>query len=282
MTAAVQLEGSRRGAELAALFAAYPEVAAIALGGSQSSGAADAKSDIDLYVYLDGALPEGAQTAVIERAGGATQAQLELPYWGGANLWIDAPTGLMVDAIYFGTDWMAEQVSRVLDAHVASMGYTTCFCRTIQQSRVLYDPRGWLAALQARTAQPYPEALRRNIVAYNQPLLRAMMTSYLYQIERAVARDDAVSVNHRVAGLLASYFDIVFAVNRVLHPGEKRLLVLAQRECQLLPADMATDVLAVLAAAGTLDAALLDQLNRLIDRLDDMLRLAGVELPAAE
>src|SRR5689334_5114852 len=96
----------RRATELAALFAEYPEVAAIAVGGSMSSGAADAGSDIDLYVYVDRALPPDAQTAVIARAGGTTQANLDLPYWGGANLWIDAPTGVMVDAIYFGAGWM--------------------------------------------------------------------------------------------------------------------------------------------------------------------------------
>ncbi len=35
---------------------------------------------------------------------------------------------------------------------------------------------------------------------------------------------------------LASYVDIVFAVNRVLHPGEKRILESLARECASLPA----------------------------------------------
>jgi hypothetical protein len=97
------------------------------------------------------------------------------------------------------------------------------------------------------------------------------ITSYLYQIENAVRRNDVVSINNREAALLASYFDIVVAANRVPHPGEKRLLVFAQRECPLLPAAMKTDVAAVLAMAGIASEQVVVHLNRLLDRLDDLL-----------
>ncbi len=270
----------KRASELAAHFAALPQVVAVALGGSQSNGSADVESDIDLYVYIEAELPRTAQAAVIEQSGGATRDDLNLPYWGGTNLWIDAATGITVDCMYFGTAWMEEEVARVLETHQPSLGYSTSFCRTVQQSRSLLDPHGWFQALQARSMQPYPEPLRRNIMMHNHPVLRTIMSSYLHQIERAVGRSDIVSINHRVAALLASYFDIVFALNGVLHPGEKRLLAFAHHECPLLPMEMAADVAAVLGAAGTAGDILVVHLTRLLDHLDDLLRKSGFDTSA--
>lgn len=269
--------GERQAGELAARFAAWPDVVAVALGGSQSSGAADADSDIDLYVYTTAELPRAALTSLIEQSGGATRADLQLPYWGGVNMWIAATTGRTIDCVVFGAAWIEEQIGLVLDQHTPSLGYSTCFCRTVQQSRVLYDPRGWFGALQARTRQDYPEALRRNIIAHNHPVLRTIMSSYLQQIAYAVRRDDPVSVNHRVAALLASYFDILFALNRVLHPGEKRLLLFVQRECTQLPTAIDTDVAAVLWSAGAAHDQLIGHLTRLLDRLDELLGAAGFD-----
>ena len=276
MTLPRQSSPQRKAVELAARFAAFPQVVAIAFGGSHASGAADDKSDIDLYIYTEPDLPPIAQATVIEQAGGATCSDLNLPYWGGMNVWIDTPSGITVDCSYFGAIWMDEQVGRAMDAHQPSLGYSTCFCRTVWQSTALYDPHGWFGALQARTRQAYPEALRRNIISHNHPVLRTVMTSLLAQIAHAVRRGDRISINHRVAALLASYFDIVFALNRVLHPGEKRLLTFANRECRLLPAAMDTDIAAVLTAAGTASDTVVEQANRLLDRLDDLLRDAGI------
>ena len=54
-------------------------------------------------------------------------------------------------------------------------------------------------------------------------LLSGMLPSFDAQIEKAENRKDFVSVNHRVTEFLASYFDIIFALNEMTHPGEKRM-----------------------------------------------------------
>jgi len=268
--------GEARAGELAARFAALPEVTAIGLGGSLASGAAEPGSDVDMYLYTAGELSPAVRAILAEEASGAARADLGLPYWGGVNVWIDADTGVTFDVMVVDAAWMEAQIARVMDAHEPALGYSTCFCRTVAQSRILHDPHGWFAALQARSRRDYPEPLRRHIIEYNHPVLRRIVTSYLRQIEDAVRRQDPVSIHHRLAALVASYFDILFALNRVLHPGEKRLLAFAQCECALLPAEMSDDLTSVLAAAGTGHSDLVLRLGRLLDRLDDLLRGAGV------
>ena len=54
-------------------------------------------------------------------------------------------------------------------------------------------------------------------MAKNYPNLRATASAYSSQLRPALVCNDWVSVNHRVAAVLASLFDILFAVNRALH-----------------------------------------------------------------
>ena len=55
-------------------------------------------------------------------------------------------------------------------------------------------------------------------------------------------RGDIVSVQHRVTALLSSYFDIIFAVNELPHPGEKRLLQFLTDGRLKLPAGMSDQI----------------------------------------
>jgi hypothetical protein len=147
----------------------------------------------------------------------------------------------------------------------------------VLHSQALFDRDGWFASLQARARQPYPDGLRRAIIAKNHPILRRTLSSYMQQLELAIQRDDHHSVNHRVAALLASYFDILFALNRQPHPGEKRLVSYAEALCPLRPPALAQQVEAVAAAvAPAQQGTLLTQANALLDSLDALLRAEGL------
>lgn len=263
--------------KLVGLFSELPQVEAIALGGSRASGRASAASDFDVYVFTTAGIASEMRHQIVQQLGGATVADMGLDYFGEGDEWRDAGTGVQLDVMYFGLEWMREQVERVLEHHKPSLGYSTAFAYTVSRWTVLYDPVGKLAALQAEARRPYPEALRQAVVRYNRPLLRETISSYYAQLEKAAARQDIVSLNHRLAALLASYFDIIFAVNRALHPGEKRLVEIALGVCSSLPEAFERDLTETLKAVGD-SARLLPNLTRLLDALDAWLTCEGFDV----
>ena len=254
---------------LAERYGALPEVSAVVLAGSHAGGAADTTSDIDLYVYYITEVPLAARRAIAAARG--AEIELDNRAFEPGDAWVEAASGLAVDVTFRHTGWIEGTLDWVLNRHEASVGYSTCIWANVLASRILVDRDGWFAALQTSADVPYPEPLRRAIVAKNHPLLRRAHFSYLHQLEKAVARQDLVSVNHRVAGLLASYFDILFALNRLPHPGEKRLVALAMARCHTLPASMANDIAALLTGAGFPTTNVLDAAHQLVDALDRVL-----------
>jgi len=253
---------------IAQKFGAMPQVEAVALAGSRSAEVSDEKSDFDLYVYATAEIPLHTRQNLAAQF--AERVEINNQFWEPGDEWIDAQSGIGVDIMYRQPQWIEEQIERVLIKHQASVGYSTCFWYNVLNSKVLFDRRGWFAQLQQRANQPYPEPLRRAIVAKNYPILRHNISSYLHQIECAVARQDLVSVHHRTAALLASYFDILFAVNRLPHPGEKRLVGFAKKFCPQLPMGMDEQINQAIGSLTHSDAAL-KAINKLLDGLETLL-----------
>ena len=254
-------------------YSRLPQVEAVAWAGSQASGTADQGSDIDLYVYLRAEIPVGVRESIATAR--AEYAEVDNQFWEPGDEWIDAETGIHVDVMFRTVEWIEEQLDRVLRRHEASVGYSTCLWHNVVSSQVLYDREGWFQRLQQDAKQPYPEKLRRAIVAKNHPILRRTASSYRYQLERAVARGDWVNVNHRVAALLASYFDILFAVNRMPHPGEKRLVEIALEQCEKVPEGMAQQIGELIRSVSH-PKRVVEKAEALIEGLDDLL---SMELP---
>jgi hypothetical protein len=268
-------DGDALARRVAAAYAALPEVEAVALGGSRASGLAGEGSDVDLYVYLARPLPLPARAAI---ASGA-RAEVGNDFFEPGDEWVDGATGQHVDAMFRDPRWIEGELDRVLVRCEARIGFTTALWHNVRTCLPLFDRRGWLGALRERAAGPYPEALRRAIVARNHPLLSASLSSYRHQLGRAAARGDAVAANHRAAAFLASFFDVLFAVNRATHPGEKRLLEHAAALCPLRPPALEADVRALVRAAGAADPSAARHAARLSAALDEILRGEGL-LPA--
>lgn len=258
---------------IAKQFASLPQVEAIAISGSGTSEFADANSDIDLYAYVTEDIPLEMRTKF---AAGSPRTEIGNLTWEPGDEWIDGDTGIAVDVMYRHLRWIEEQLERVLVHHQASVGYSTCFWYNVQHSQALFDRGGWFAELQRRARQPYPEELQRAIIAKNYPLRRRNQSSYLHQIELAVIRGDLVSVNHRVTALLASYFDVLFAINQLPHPGEKRLIPQARATCSKLPHEMEQQMKDLLSSAARSEPGTAAAVSVLLDSLDELLVREGL------
>lgn len=247
-------------AELLRALASMRGVAGILLGGSRASGRAQEGSDWDFYVYAEAEIPLEERKRALPQL--FSRLELDNRFWETEDDGI-LLSGTPVDIVYRNPAWTREALEAKLERHQADTGYTTCVWANVREALVLYDPEGAMAALKALADRPYPEALARNIVSKNLPLLGSGLPAYRGQIEKALGRKDFVSVNHRMAAYLASWFDILFAVNRVPHPGEKRLVELAPSLCQRKPPRWEEDLSAALSLAASGSSGLLDALDRL-------------------
>lgn len=124
-------------------------------------------------------------------------------------------------------NWIERELARVLDSHEASLSYSTSLWENVRSLRALFDRTGWYRKLKLKAVRPYPRELARSIVEKNYRLFCATHSAFQKQILKTASRNDSVSVNHRTTAFLACYFDVLFALNRVPHPGEKRLLDLS-------------------------------------------------------
>ena len=232
---------------------------------------ADSLSDYDLYVYWQTPVALEARNKII--ASRSSEYQLDNTFWELEDEWIE-PEGLRFNVMYRSCREAEQEVHRRLVQHVASLGYTTAYCFSLRQGTNLADSNNWLANLQRQTRGTYPHGLLQAILRKNRPVLGGGMQScYFHQIYAAIVRQDPVSLNHRVAAWLSSYFDILFAINGQFHPGEKRLLAYAE-ELANLPESALLDVQELCAFAGKLKTPIVAHLERMLERLDE--KLTGI------
>jgi predicted nucleotidyltransferase len=252
--------------EIVQRFSSLPQVEAIAIGGSRAAGAGDARSDYDIYTFVTAPVPPDLRLDLAEAFD--PQPEIGNDWWGESDYWGDGDT--WYDVMFWDVTDFERGLRRVIEQHRPSTGYSTAFWYTMRNVAPLFDRDGWLASVKDLAATPYPDALADAIVRHNHPLLRTIHTSYRAQIARAIDLDDPVSVNHRITELLATTFDILFAVARQLHPGEKRQLDVLARLNQI-PASLGGRIRDVLTASGEPGwPRLLDNVDAMCDEIDDL------------
>lgn len=256
-------------------FSQLPQVVAVALAGSRTTVGGDESSDFDFYVYVQEEIPSDVREAIARQF--SDRLEINNQFWEPGDEWIEADYGFGVDIMYRTPQWIEEQLIRVLFHHQAAVGFSTCFWWNILTSVSLYDKIGWFQQLQKKADRPYPEALQKAILIKNYPILYRTISSFHHQLESAVFRQDSISIIHRIAALLESYFDIIFAINSVPHPGEKRLVERVKRLCSKYPKNLEQQIHnitnSISSPAST--EGIVESVDALIKGLDELLMREG-------
>ena len=226
-------------------FIKFNEVEAIAIGGSSAAQTSDNISDIDVYVFVNKEISVPLREEIVKKY--SSNYEVGGEYFGAGDEFFVDKLNRQLDVMYWNVDWFNSVVQNVWEKHYPSNGYTTCFLYTLKNFQILYDKSGWLKSLQEQLNTPYPPELKQNIIKRNLMLMKDKpFASYYEQIEKALTRNDFVSVNHRISAFLASYFDVIFALNETLHPGEKRLMNYAKENINSLLNEPHEDTLKIL------------------------------------
>lgn len=249
----------------------FAAVEAIALGGSRACGNADEGSDYDVYVYLSEQIPDADRKNALFPY--FMKLEIANSYWGLEDDGV-MNNGIPVDIVYRDMASFKKDIADVVVRCNPRNGYTTAMWHNLSTCKIVFDRDGYLEKLKNEFALPYPERLRKAVIERNRSLLEGTMPAYKDQILKAYARADMVSVNHRLAEFLSSYFDVIFALNRHTHPGEKKMLKLSMEKCQILPEHHKQNVDLLLSLVSGRHS--LDDAERIIDEtvsnLDEVIK----------
>ncbi|AJQ92481.1 DUF4037 domain-containing protein [Gynuella sunshinyii] len=244
-------------------------VEGIMLGGSRSTESEDQLSDYNLYVYHHEDISVSERQQITNKF--CRYMELNNQFWevqddGQLN------DGSEIIIVYRNLIQFDRQLHDVAFRYQARLGATTAHWYNFLHAEILFDRNGRLAELQQKYSIAYPFQLQSNILQKNHALLRRQMPAYLFKIEKALVRQDRVSLNNLLSRFMASYFDIVFAVNEQLHPGDKKLVSHALRRCNHIPKNFESRLNRCFELAGGARQELLAELNLLIDELDHMIK----------
>lgn len=254
--------------QLFAELSALPQIEAIALGGSRAGQHFDETSDYDVYLYCTAPIPESTRRRILEQY--CSYMEIGNHFWEYEDN-CRLKNGIDIDILYRNLDDFTADVADVVEHFHGRNGYTSCMWHNLLTCKILYDETNRLTAAKQRFQVPYPEALRTNIIERNWKLLRSAMPAYELQITKAAKRGDLVSINHRVSAFLESYFDLLFALNRQTHPGEKRLMHLCRESCPVLPDHFEENIISLFSHMFQSPEQIAADLDRILNALAKIL-----------
>jgi predicted nucleotidyltransferase len=258
----------------AARLARVDGVAAVVLGGSHATGAADASSDIDLGIYYRAAAPPSreALNAVARDLDDDHRDDLVTRFgeWGP---WVNGGAWTLVEG--WSVDWLFRSLDRVESVVAAaragrftrgySVGHPHGFHSTYYLGEVdvcvpLSDPEGVVAALKRRV-RPFPPALKAELIGH-------FLFEAGFALQVAAKPDDRGDVAY-VHGALyraaACLTQVIFALNEHYCMNEKGAVAIAA-SLPVCPERFDEKVTRLFSGRGALEraAALVEEVRALV------------------
>ena len=242
------------------------DIDAIVLSGSKTSLINDEMSDYDIYIYSKEKVNIETRKNFIKKYSSFYELGNDYFEYGDEFIIDD----ICFDFMYRDLSFAENEINYIWRECNSKIGYTTAFLYNIKNSKIIYDKDSKFQNIQNELNKEYPDKLKENIIKKNLAVMKdKKCASFFEQLEKAIKRKDIVSVNHRVSAILTSYFDILFALNKELHPGEKKLIKYVCKLCKLIPENFENDIANII--NGGLNENILDSVNSLIKNLKNII-----------
>jgi len=237
----------------------------IALGGAHAKGVDDPESDLDFYLFARAVLPAEQRARLCEQWGADPES---VTSWGAPDAFVQGGTdfyvnGLKVECWLRNVDYVDEIVDECKRGVVRRefvtwtvMGfYRHCTLSDLANMRPLEDPSRILARWKAAVSE-YPPKLRANILEAHLQAARFWPENYHYRT--AVERCDVIYTAGIVQQVVHNLIQVLFALNRVYFPGDKKL-ALALDHLERTPPDVSRRITDLLSPDGSRDRDSLDR-----------------------
>lgn len=257
----------------------------IAFGGSHAKEAADAWSDVDVYLFAERVLPGARRAELVRQALGADS---EAVSWGSDEPFVQGGTdfrrgGVPVEVWLRETGAVERALAECLAGRItrkpavwAVMGFFGhAVMADVRAMRIIEDPVGVLARWKEQAAV-YPEPLRRAILS--RFTAEAGFWPGNLHYHTAVERADRIYAAGIVQQTVQALVQVAFALNREPFPGEKQLAAKLEK-LPILPAAFAARIEALLYPGASPDAhrlraqqrdlaALVGEIRSLVDNVE--------------
>lgn len=234
-------------------FRTGPGAYGIALGGSHAKGTSDALSDVDMYLFAPEVLPGVKRKEVIADALGLTPEAISV--WGQDIPFEQSGTdfrfrGREVEVWIRNSERIESgigaakrgEIRREYAIWAVAGFFDHVALADVQTMHIIEDPAGLLSDWKAEVGH-YPEALRRALLERFKREIAFWPDNFHFRT--AVDRADAIYVSGIVQQTVHALIQVVFALNRVYFPGDKKL-ALALAALPMLPKEFAERVEALL------------------------------------